>query len=167
VTGLAVPVVLGRHARELRERLHEEDDWEDRFTACDEVLGRLLSERARIPGPLLGAWELLVRSGGSAPVEAVADAVGWGRRHLGERFRTEFGLSPKLAARVIRFERACRMLRSGQPPVQVAAACGYHDQPHLSRDFTSFAGCPPAEWLRTELPSVQDGEPLEPATLEA
>ena len=99
----------------------------------------------------------------------VAGQVGWSRRHLAHRFTDEFGLSPKLAARVVRFERATTLLRSpGRPALaEVAAACGYYDQPHLNRDFVELAGCPPGEWLAAELPSVQDGEAPQPAESQA
>ncbi len=105
------------------------------------------------------AWRLVVRSGGAIPVAEVAAEVGWSRRQLTRRFSAEFGLSPKLAARVVRFERARRMLElPGRPSFAgVAAACGYYDQPHLNRDFAELAGCPPGEWLAAEVPSVQDG----------
>lgn len=66
------------------------------------------------------------------------------------RFRDEFGLGPKRAGRIIRFERARRMLRAAPSFVtlaQVAAACGYYDQAHLNRDFTQLAGCPPTTWM--------------------
>jgi AraC-like DNA-binding protein len=62
-------------------------------------------------------------------------------------------------------ERATTLLRSpGRPALaDVAAACGYYDQPPLNRDFVELAGCPPGEWLAAEFPSVQDPGPLEPA----
>ena len=112
-----------------------------------------------------GAWDVLVASGGTVGVAELAERVGWSRRHLAHRFAGEFGLSPKLAGRVVRFERATRLLRSSRRPAiaEVAAACGYYDQPHLNRDFVELAGCPPGEWLETELPSVQDGQVAEPA----
>ncbi len=63
-----------------------------------------------------------------------------------------------MASRVLRFERARRALeRRGRPGLaEVAAECGYFDQPHLTRDFNEFAGCSPAVWISEELPSVQD-----------
>ena len=85
------------------------------------------------------------------------------RQHLAARFRRELGLSPKLAARVIRFERAQRMLRAVPAHVtiaQVAASCGYYDQAHLNRDFAAFAGASPSRWAADErLPSFQDRLP--------
>jgi hypothetical protein len=77
----------------------------------------------------------------------------------------DVGLSPKVAARVVRFARATALLRSPRRPAlaEVAAACGYYDQPHLNRDFVDLAGCPPGEWMAAELPSVQDAGVGEPA----
>ena len=95
----------------------------------------------------------------------IAAGVGWSRQHLGQRFRAEFGLSPKLVARVIRFERATRMLRSVPSFVsiaQTATACGYYDQAHLNRDFIELAGCSPTRWLaEEELPSFQDDSAID------
>lgn len=164
-TSLEAEVVAGRAGDELWERLQGTSGWAERFATCDDVLGRLLRDVPVRP-ELEAAWGLLVTSGGNAPVAEVADAVGWSRRHLTHRFTQELGLSPKAAARVVRFERARRLLGSPSRPslAEVAAACGYHDQPHLTRDFTTFAGCPPGRWLAEEvLPSVQDGGGVDPA----
>lgn len=60
-------------------------------------------------------------------------------------FRAQIGVTPKRAARVLRYERAARLLARGDlPVVQVAAMCGYADQAHLTREFTRFAGLTPA-----------------------
>ena len=72
---------------------------------------------------------------------------------------TSSASDPKLAARVVRFERARHMLQSTPSFVtiaQVAAACGYYDQSHLDRDFAELAGCSPTAWLAEEVPSFQD-----------
>ena len=166
-TSVEAADVVGPAAFELWERLQPAGDWPARFAACDEVLGRLAaSTAAPPPAPeLSGAWGMLVGSGGTMGVADLARRVGWSRRHLTARFTTELGLSPKLAARVVRFERATALLRSPRRPAlaEVAAACGYYDQPHLNRDFLELAGCPPGEWMATELPSVQDAAVAEPA----
>ncbi len=153
--------VAGPAGRELWERLQGHSGWAGRFAACDEVLARLADTDIVVAPELRRAWHTLVRSGGTAPIRTLATSVGWSRQHLARRFGDEFGLGPKLAARVVRFERAARMLRATPSFVtiaQVAAACGFYDQAHLNREFAELAGCTPTAWLAEELPSVQDDD---------
>ena len=166
-TGVELADLVGPIADELAERLHLVGTWSERFAVCDDVLSRLLREELVVP-ELRRSWELLVTSSGTIPVTELASEVGWTRQHLGRRFGDEFGLSPKLAARVIRFSRARTMLQSTPSFIsiaQVAAACGYYDQAHLDRDFNEFAGCSPSRWMAEEdLPIFQDAEELEPSS---
>lgn len=156
--------VVGAAGNELRERLQGAPSWAERFAVCDAVLGRLAGD-ARVAPELRVAWEGVVRSGGAVAVGALAAEVGWSRQHLARRFRGEFGLGPKLAARVVRFERARRMLQHSPPSVpvaRVAAACGYYDQAHLDREFAALAGCAPSVLRLEDVPSVQDGAAVAP-----
>ncbi len=165
-TSVELDEVVGSVGNELWERVQLADTWEARFAACDDVLLRLLRDDVAAP-PLLRTWQVLVESGGTVPVTDLAREVGWTRQHLARRFGDEFGLSPKLAGRVVRFERVQRMLQSTPSFIsiaQVAATCGYYDQAHLARDFAELAGCPPSQWLAEEdLPSFQDEGVLEPS----
>ena len=108
------------------------------------------------------AWQLIVASGGTVSVAELAGEVGWSRQHLGRRFGTEFGCSPKLAARVVRFDRARHLLQSRPRHVtaaHVAAACGYYDQAHFTNEFSALAGCTPRRWMIEEgFPFFQDGD---------
>ncbi len=114
------------------------------------------------------AWRALLATGGQATVPDLAAETGWSERHLRSQFRAEIGLTPKAAARVIRFDRARRRLQArGHGPARLAdlaADCGYYDQAHLDREFRALAGCPPTRWLAEEVPefrNVQAGaEPL-------
>jgi AraC-like DNA-binding protein len=109
------------------------------------------------------AWRTLLATGGAMSVADLAQETGWSARHLDSRFRAEIGLTPKAAARVIRFDRARRMLMrrvsQGAPPAlaDLAAAGGYYDQAHLAREFRGLAGCPPSSWLAEEFRNVQAG----------
>jgi len=155
--------VIGPAGRELWERLQHVERWEDRFAVCDDVLSRRVGVDGT-PAELRFCWETLVASDGRISVRELASETGWSRQHLGRRFRDEFGLTPKLAARVVRFDLARRMLPSVPPFVsiaQVAAVCGYYDHAHLDREFAQLAGCSPSELLAEDLPSVQDDEALD------
>lgn len=152
-----------QQAAELLDRLATASSWPARLAELDSFLeGRLRSPRHVLAPEVNWAWQSLRASGGLRGIQSLASEVGWSRRHLSEQFRQEFGLSPKAAARVLRFERACTLLRRPDRPdlATTAATCGYYDQAHLNREWRDLAGCTPGEWLRDEvlgLPSVQDG----------
>jgi AraC-like DNA-binding protein len=150
--------VFGTSAAELVDRLASSATWNDRFRILDEVLIQRVKEGWAFSPQLAWAWQQLISTGGAIEVGALASEVGYSRRHLGELFRRELGLSPKVAARVLRFERSRRLIERAQPTnlAGVAAASGYYDQAHLTREWREMAGCTPTTWIAEELPSVQD-----------
>jgi AraC-like DNA-binding protein len=167
-TVLDLGTLLGASADELRERLRSARTWTERFAQLDGVLARLASSGGRLappPAELGWAWQRLTASHGRVAISALARQVGWSRRHLSARFHREFGLTPKIAGRVMRFEVAHRLLRAPRRPglAEVAARCGYADQAHFSREWRELAGCSPSRWLAEEIPYVQDNpEPQQP-----
>ncbi|MGY1688664.1 helix-turn-helix domain-containing protein [Geodermatophilus sp. SYSU D01105] len=152
--------VLGRAAAErLVDQLAEAPGWAERFARLDAaLLDRLDGTPDPVPPEVRETWRLLHRSSGRCRVEDLAASVGWSRRHLTERFRLATGLTPKQVARIARFETARRLLVApGRPSLaEVAARCGFADQPHLAREWRALAGCSVGTWLREELPFVQD-----------
>ena len=70
-------------------------------------------------------------------------------KHLITRFRQQVGLPPKTVARLIRFGRVLRSLNRGRPWERIAADSGYADQPHLIREFRTFTGTTPTDYLAT------------------
>jgi len=173
---LPAEAVLGGVCAELRDRVRAAAGWPERFAVLDEILLR----RAGLgsaglgwagPGPGIApevswAWRQLLRAGGALRVSDLAAGTGWSGRHLTSRFRAEIGLTPKAAARVIRFDRARKLLvrkltaapaDGGYLLADLAADCGYFDQAHLAREFRALAGCPPSQWLAEEFRNVQAG----------
>lgn len=150
--------VLGPSALGLVDRLASAAGWRERFAILDEVLVQRLRDGCAPPQEVMRAWQRLLASGGTVETGALAVDVGYSRRHLGALFRRELGLPPKVAARVVRFERSRRLLeRPGRPSLaSVAASSGYYDQAHLTREWREIAGCTPTTWMAEELPYVQD-----------
>lgn len=116
-----------------------------------------LLSRHDAPAPRAEVGRALARLTRGARVEAVADEVGYSRRHLGALVRAECGLAPKQVQRLGRFD-ASRGLMGRVPLAEVAPRCGYADQSHLTREWVAMAGCPPTTWLREEFPFLQDLE---------
>lgn len=153
--------VLGPLAARVHQRLAEAADWPARFAVLDTLLGALLREQPDVSAEVRYAWDTLLRTRGDVPVAELARAVGWSDRNLAKRFAVELGLTPKAAARVIRFDRARRALQTAAPHLttlaDLAADFGYYDQSHLVREFRALAGLPPTRWLAAEFGNVQAG----------
>jgi AraC-like DNA-binding protein len=139
-------------ARELTERVAQAPDWAARRA----VVGAFLARREPPPvaPEVRHAHNRLVAGHGAVRVEALAAETGWSRRHLGERFRRDVGMTPKAFARLLRFQRAVGLLRAGESLAGAAYVCGYADQPHMNREFRAFLGTPPGAF-----PFVQDPLP--------
>jgi AraC-like DNA-binding protein len=147
--------LFGAAARETIERLQETNSHAGRLMILEQAIARRLDPL--VSGPprgLVWALQQLQASAGSVWVAALARELGWSRKHLTVCFRREFGMPPKLFARVLRFDHAVRLLRRDHVPswAELAHACGYADQAHLTRDFRTFAGSPPASFMRRKLP---------------
>jgi AraC-like DNA-binding protein len=150
--------LCSRDAPELMERLSSTRDWQARFGVLDEVFTRRLTPAKGSP-LVAHAWRQLAASHGRCSVERLAQDTGWSRQYMADRFRAELGVTPKTAARIFRFERACGLISNlRQPLADVAAACGYADQAHMTRDWSAFTGASPKAWIVNELPFLQEYE---------
>jgi AraC-like DNA-binding protein len=155
---VALSDLCPRDAPELMERLSSTRDWQARFAILDEVLTRRLTPAKGSP-LVAHAWQHLAASHGCSSVESLAQDTGWSRQYMADRFRAELGITPKTAARIFRFERACGLISNLRLPLaDVAAACGYADQAHMTRDWNTFTGTSPRAWIVNELPFLQDYE---------
>jgi len=156
--------VLGPLANEIRERLLATTNWRQRFAILDDVLlarANAADSRRAVSDEVSYAWRHLLRTDGSASVVELAAQTGWSDRHLRAMFRSETGLAPKEAARVIRFTRARQELQRRASDCQplcladLAATFGYFDQAHMDREFGLLAGCAPTTWLAEEFRNFQ------------
>lgn len=143
---------------EIQNRLLEASSWEQRFGILDDALTQTLTGH-RVASELRWVWHEIVHKGGLTRIDDLARTAGWSRRHFTQRFGTELGLSPKVLGRIARFERACALIEGRECRLaDVAAAVGYSDQPHMTREWQALAGCPPRVWISEDLPFVQDYE---------
>lgn len=152
---VALEDLWGREAVRIQEQLRAAASWEDRFAIAEAALAR--RETGRAVDPEVGfAWGQLVASRGRVRVDRLAAEAGWSRKRLWSRFQSQIGLTPKRAARLVRFDHAARLLAAGHSAAMVAADSGYADQPHLHRDVVEFAGMTPAAMAVTPFLAVDD-----------
>ncbi|MGW4894803.1 AraC family transcriptional regulator [Kitasatospora sp. NPDC004240] len=72
--------------------------------------------------------------------------------HLVRAFSTAFGIAPHQYVMSRRVDLARRLLLTGQPAGEVAAAAGFYDQSHLTRHFKRVLGTTPGRYTRAGRP---------------
>ena len=83
---------------------------------------------------------------------SLCDRVGLSARRFTRLFTLEVGLTPKLYARIKRFELVLRLMdRTASDWTSVAQQCGYFDQSHLIRDCKALSGFTPTELARRRI----------------
>jgi len=163
--------VLGRFAAEVHERIRAATGWADRFAVLDEVLCERLDGEGYVSPEVEYSWRRLLATGGAMPISALVAETGWSDRHLRAAFGNEIGLTPKAAARVIRFHRARLTLQRravvgrSLELADLAAGCGYYDQAHMDLEFRALAGSAPTTWLAREFRNFQAAAEVPPEGL--
>jgi AraC-like DNA-binding protein len=141
---VALDDLWGQEASRIRERLGDVSSWEDRFALADALLARRHEAGSPVDPEVAWAWHRIVVGHGLVRVDGLAAEVGWSRKRLWSRFRSQLGLPPKRAVKLVRFDHAAHRLVAGEGAARVAADAGYADQSHLHRDVVAFTGVTPA-----------------------
>jgi AraC-like DNA-binding protein len=135
------------------EQLH---DWlidvrpaEGLATLRDELLRRL-QLTARVPTLEGAAARLLTARRGAVAIDAMAAHYGVSRQRFARRFHDATGVSPKLFARMARFQGLVYSLLSTDVSqwAGVAPEAGFYDQAHMINEFRSFTGAPPTRFFQ-------------------
>jgi AraC-like DNA-binding protein len=149
---LPLEEICGSWAVALTERLQAALTWDERFAALDTALGARLAHGRDPSLEVAWAWRQLTISGGRVPIATLGEELGWSPKRLIAHFREQVGLTPKQAARLLRFQRLANLLATETPDWgALARQCGYYDQSHLIHEVQRFAGDTPHGLLRRRL----------------
>ncbi len=102
------------------------------------------------PWQLRCATELMIeRLGEDLSLREPAAACGLSPGYFARAFKQSMGTPPHRWLLLQRVLRAKSLLREVERPLaDIAAACGFSDQSHFTRVFTSIAGASPGAWRK-------------------
>ncbi|WP_243233534.1 helix-turn-helix domain-containing protein [Microbacterium sp. CIAB417] len=126
-------------ARRLRERMVRFGDGPHPTAPLVEIAGRAAADNS---------WSRAVqtRAEHGMPAARAAAEMNETERTFRRRMRERFGYGYATLVRIERARRAQELLRTGLPLADVAAAAGFADQPHLTREFRRLVGASPAQF---------------------
>jgi AraC-like DNA-binding protein len=137
--------VLGKSAAALGDAVRMAPDFDLRVAAVERWIGMMLERRG--PDGAIGlASRLMIAVRGRARIEDLVAKSGLSTSQFQRRFATQVGMTPKLFARTIRFDRALVARRDApnRPWTDIIHELGYFDQAHFIRECHAFAGLPPS-----------------------
>ena len=141
--------VLGPEIRRLHEQMAHARSYAQLISLAEQYVWQRIQRLRLELRPLDHVSRLMLNSAAPVPLATWADRACLSISQFERAFRQQVGVSPKLFARVVRFDYACR-LKEVQPALDwlgVAVHTGYHDYQHLAKDFRQFAGTTPPELL--------------------
>ncbi|GAB3312299.1 helix-turn-helix domain-containing protein [Hymenobacter humi] len=144
--------LLGPEIDELDARLSETIEYAAMLDVVEAYLLRRLRALRHPARPIDALLPQLVAGALLPTVDQQAAAACLSPRQFERNFRERVGMSPKLYARIVRFDRAFRLKerRPGLDWLDVATRVGYFDYRHLVRDFKAFAHVTPPLLLAAE-----------------
>ena len=94
---------------------------------------------------------LLANIGGDVSIATAAEECGLSRSHFTKAFKETTGRTPHRWLLEQRLQAVKDMLRAGGDSIaEIALACGFSDQSHLTRLFSREVGIPPGNWRREQ-----------------
>jgi len=90
---------------------------------------------------------------GQIKVSELAEMAGYSVRYINKVFSNEFGISPKVFCKLIRFQHLLTHLNAFDPNAfdinmaQLSAELGYYDQSHMIKDFYELANTTPGKYI--------------------
>jgi AraC-like DNA-binding protein len=118
-----------------------------RIDLLESVLLRRLAQATAPEGALNapGLAQCILRARGRPKIEWLANAAGVSRQHLTRSFREAVGVTPKLFARLARFQAGLAYAGCGAKVdwAQAALELGYADQSHMIAEFREFGSLTP------------------------
>lgn len=146
LAGQVLPLteLLPREQRGLCQQLAETRGWQPRLELVQRLLGGRI-EASRLDTRLTEwAVQRIESSAGRLDLKELARQLGYSQKHVISLFHEQVGMSPMRFARVVRFDRLVRHLRSGgsEPWAELALRFGWFDQAHLANDLRRITGSP-------------------------
>ena len=154
---LTVQQVWGSDGEELEQHMQACTTHEQRIALLENFL---LQKRQALKvdnAPVEYCVDAMLKAIGDVSIDRLAEELRISKRQLERRFTAAVGISPKLLARIIRFQNILQLIENKEFKsfTSVAYEGGFYDQAHFIKDFKDFTGLNPKQYFSENLEMVK------------
>lgn len=159
--------IWGNWINEVRDQLGEAATPSLKFKILEDILLKKANGALERPPIIDAALTRLLNLEDGLSIKTLASDLGVSQKHLIRLFDRVVGLTPKMLARILKFQKVLQCVeqsassnenlsRNGASRrvhwTQIAYECGYYDQAHMIRDFQNFTGMTPTAYFAQRSP---------------
>jgi len=142
-------VLFGRWGRETRETLGNLEEVDQKVSFIQDALVRLSHRKQQDNRIIDFCVDVLRRAHGHVPMKELERKTGYTRRYLDLLFKQHVGLSPKVLARIFRFQKFYQKWAQGlsYDIIMNQLYDHYYDQAHFAKEFKRMTGHSPQAFM--------------------
>lgn len=154
---LTIAQVWGKDGEALEKRMLACSTNEERVAVLEEFLLGKRKEYKIDNAPVEHCVDAMIKSVGNIAVDELADELKISKRQLERRFTAAVGITPKLFARITRFQNMLQLIENKEFKnfTTIAYEGGFYDQAHFIKDFKDFTGLNPKQYFSENLEMVK------------
>jgi AraC-like DNA-binding protein len=140
--------LLGATGRMLEEMIMLAKNNRARIHILTDFFERQLAKSKASDHRMMACVREIIQANGAVNVQEMAGQYCLSLRQFERNFKASAGFTPKLYARIIRFQSA--IAQYGNKSLSLTALahdCGYYDQSHFIHDFNTFSGYHPRQFF--------------------
>lgn len=142
-------VLPSQEIRELEDKIQNEASHPGKIDHLTHYLNAKYLTNAMRYDSIDWAANHIVDSNGIIVVDDLMNQLFLSRRQFERKFLSKVGLSPKYYARIRRISYICHLMAGKRQTnwPRLLHSCGYYDQAHFIKDFKTFLGRTPSDYL--------------------
>lgn len=143
-------LVLGAQLKSWEMLLQEQSTDEKMVRALDVLLKKALKSTPDDRLLVNFTIDALRNSQEDISIATICQQTGWYYKKLERVFLKNTGYTPKYYHKLLRFNKAVRIMRTTDVLTDICYECNYFDQAHFIRDFRQFTGTTPGQFKKED-----------------
>lgn len=143
-------LILGNQVKNWETQLSEQTDVLQMIRLLDALMIKALKDIPKDKTAIDFAIGSLRNDYHDTSVAAICDQTGYSYKKLERTFVRNTGYTPKFYHKLLRFNKAIRLIGLSAPLTDISYECNYFDQAHFIRDFRQFTGTTPRQFIKDD-----------------